>query len=101
LKYVDAVKYIGVQMARDLRWDKHIDYTASKANSTLGFLRQNISIGNPRIKEQSYGIQLLCAQFYKYSQTVWDPCSTCAVNRIESVQRRATRFTFIIGEHLV
>jgi len=30
----------------DFRWDKHIDYITSKANSTLGFLRRNINISN-------------------------------------------------------
>jgi len=29
----------------------------------------------------------------EYSQTVWDPYTAGAINRIESVQRRAARFT--------
>jgi len=91
LKHVDTVKYLGVQIAHDLRWDKHIDYITSKANSTLGFLRRNINISNPHVKEQSY--QTLVRPVLEYSQTVWDPYTTAGVDRIESVQRRAARFT--------
>ena len=85
------MKYLGVQISRDLRWDKHIDYITSKANSTLGFLRRNINISNPRIKQQSY--TTLVRPVLEYSQIVWDPYTSGAVNRIESVQRRAARFT--------
>jgi len=53
LKHVD-IKYLGVQISHDLRLDKHIDYIMSKANSTLGFLRRNINISNPQVKEHSY-----------------------------------------------
>ena len=91
LKHVDAVKYLGVQISHDLRWDKHIDYITSKANSTLSFLRRNINISNPRVKEQSY--TTLVRPVLEYSQTVWDPYTAGGVNKIESVQRRAARFT--------
>ena len=77
--------------SHDLRWDKHIDYITSKANSTLSFLCRNINISNPRVKEQSY--TTLVRPVLEYSQTVWDPYTAGGVNKIESVQRRAARFT--------
>ena len=68
LKHVDIAKYLGVQISHDLRWDKHIDYITSKANSTLGFLRRNINISNPQIKERSY--KTLVRPILEYSQSV-------------------------------
>jgi len=62
---LDVVKYLGVQISYDLRWDKHIDYITSKANSTLGFLRRNINISNAQIEENS---KTLARQILEYSQ---------------------------------
>ena len=69
----------------------NIDHITAKANSTLNFSRRNINISNPRIKEQSY--TTLVRPVLEYSQTVWDPYTAGAVNRIESVQRSVARFT--------
>jgi len=91
LKHVDVVKYLGIQISHDLRWDKHIDHITAKAILTLNFLRRNINISNPHIKEQSYTAHV--RPVLEYSQTVWDPYTAGAVNRIESVQRRAARLT--------
>jgi len=71
LKHTDTVKYLGVHISRDLQWDKHIDYITTKANSTLGFVRCNIKISNPQIKECAYNT--LVRPILEYSQTVWDP----------------------------
>jgi len=55
LKHVDVAKYLGVQISHDTGPSiLSIDYITSKANSTLGFLRCNINISNPQIKEHSY-----------------------------------------------
>ena len=91
LKHVDVVKYLGVKISQDLRWNEHIDYITSKANSTLGFVRRNINISNPQIKERAY--KTLVRPVLEYSSTVWDPHTTTAVKKIESVQRRAARTT--------
>jgi len=70
LKYVDVVKYLGVKISHDLRWNDHIDYVAAKANSTLRFVRRNININNPEVKERAY--KTLVRPILEYSSTVWD-----------------------------
>ena len=42
LKNVDSIKYLGVTITHDLRWNTHISNMCTKANRTLGFLRQNL-----------------------------------------------------------
>jgi len=49
LKYVDHVKYLGVNITNDLRWGKHVDIICNKANSALGFVRHNVNIGNAKV----------------------------------------------------
>ena len=91
LQHVDSIKYLGLTIAKDLRWDKHIDCIVAKANRTLGFLRRNININNPKLKAQAY--KSLVRPLLEFSSTVWDPHTDHLINKIEMVQRRAARFT--------
>ena len=63
----------------------------AKANSTLGFVRRNICINNPQIKELAY--KTLVRPILEYSSTVWDPYTSNAINKVEAVQHRAARIT--------
>ena len=89
LKHVNYVKYLHI--ISDLRWDKHIDNICSCANSSLGFILRNVNIGNPRVKGLAY--QSYVRLVLEYSPTVWDPYTIGSIKKIESVQRRAARFT--------
>ena len=42
LEEVSSAKYLGITISDDMSWNKHIEKTASKANSKLGFLRRNV-----------------------------------------------------------
>ena len=42
LENVDRIKYLGVTITNDLKWNTHIHNICTKANRTLGFLRRNL-----------------------------------------------------------
>jgi hypothetical protein len=42
LEFVDNIKYLGVHIANDLRWNKHVHEVANKANKLLGMLQRNL-----------------------------------------------------------
>ena len=42
LEYVGSIKYLGVTITHDLRWNTHISNICTKANRTLDFLRRNL-----------------------------------------------------------
>jgi hypothetical protein len=42
LQQVTENPYLGILLSEDLGWSKHIAKTASKASSTLGFVRRNL-----------------------------------------------------------
>ena len=44
LKHTNCIKYLGLTISKDLRWNKHVDKVVAKANNTLNFLRCNINI---------------------------------------------------------
>ncbi len=91
LKHVDHIKYLGLTISSDLRWDRHVDNITSKATNTLNFLRRNINVGNPQVKEQAY--KSLVRPSLEYSQAVWDPHTAGLIKKVEKVQRQAARFT--------
>ena len=42
LENVENIKYLGVTITSDLRWNTHVSNVCTKANRTLGFLRGNL-----------------------------------------------------------
>ena len=82
--------YLGVELTRDLNWNKHISNIVGKANRTLGFMRRNLSNCPEKIKKQAY--HALVRPHLEYASSVWDPHVQKQINDIEAVQRRAARF---------
>ena len=91
LEVVTDAKYLGVTISHDLRWDAHIRNVANTANRTLGFLKRNLRISSPKIKEMAYN-SLVRPQL-EYASSVWDPHTIKGANKVEMVQRRAARWT--------
>ena len=52
LSSVPQIKYLGVHISNDLKWNSHINSISSKTNQTLGFLKRNLKINSPTIKEK-------------------------------------------------
>ena len=50
-KNVESIKYLGVTITNDLRWNTHVTNVCTKANRTLGFLRQNLYSCPQKVKE--------------------------------------------------
>ena len=90
LATADSVKYLGVTITSDLRWNKHIHTITSKANRTLGFLKRNLKINSTALKSTAY--KTLIRPSFEYACTVWDPYTQGNNYKLEMVQRRAARF---------
>jgi hypothetical protein len=90
LAEVTSAKYLGVTISDDMTWSNHIDKTASKANSKLGFLKRNIKTKDAEIKEKAYN--MIVRPTMEYCSTVWDPHTKTQAETVEKVQRRAARW---------
>jgi len=90
LPQANEVKYLGVTVTKDLRWNKHIAQVRSKASGKLAFLQRNIRISSPHLKEQLY--KSLVRPTLEYASNAWDPHEQKLVYQLESVQRRAARW---------
>ena len=49
----------------------HCKYICKQANSTLSFLKRNINISNPKVKENAY--KALVRPTMEHACTTWDP----------------------------
>ena len=90
LEVIDSSKYLSVTISEDLTWRKRIEDSATKANTTLGFVRRNLSECTSKVKYVAY--TTMVRPRLEYSSTVWDPHPTSDVHTLEQVQRRAARF---------
>ena len=95
------IKYLGVHISQDLKWNSHINFISSKANQTLGFLKHNLKINPQTIKEKAY--KSIVRPKLEYCNSAWDP--KCIENpkdgdktnhrlvyQLKMVQRRAARW---------
>jgi hypothetical protein len=87
---VTDAKYLGVSIASDLKWDTHVKDITAKANRTLCFIRRNLKVSSPKIKERAYFG--LVRPRLEYASTVWDPYTASHKHALEMVQRRAARW---------
>ena len=54
LENVKSIKYLDVIITYDLKWNMHISHVRTKANITLGFLRQTLFSCPQDVKEAAY-----------------------------------------------
>ena len=90
LNMEDSTRYLGVELQSNMSWNRHMDQTVKKANSTLGFLRRNLRISNKQTKSAAYFSMV--RPIIEYCSTVCSPHTKEYVSKVEMVQRRAARY---------
>ena len=90
LESVNAAKYLGVTICKNLSWNSHIDNITTKANRTLGFVKRNIQTKNKDIRTMAYNT--LVRPQVEYASAVCSPHTKENNKKIEFVQRRAARW---------
>ena len=71
LQSTDSVKYLGLTLTSDLKFNTHINNVTAKANSILGLLRKNLKMSSQAVKTQAY--QSLVRSHLEYAATVLSP----------------------------
>ena len=83
LENVKNIKYLGVTITNDLRWNTHVSNVCTKANRTLGFLRRNLYACPREVKEAAY--KGLVRPDLEYSGSVWEPSGVGLQNELETI----------------
>ena len=66
----ESIKYFGVTITSDLRWNTHVSNVCTKANRTIGFLRRNLYSCPQEVKEAA--CKGLVHPILDYGSSVWD-----------------------------
>jgi hypothetical protein len=90
LEFINNIKYLGVNLSSDLRWDKHVMECISKANRVLGLLKRNLHFCSKEVKETAY--LSFVRPILEYAGIVWDPHCIYLEEQLEKVLKRAARF---------
>ena len=98
LDNVENIKYLGITITNDLKWNTNVSNICTKANRTLGFLRRNLSACPQDVKELAY--KGLVRPVLEYGGSVWDPSSILLQEELEKVHKRAARFVCNMQLHL-
>jgi len=89
LECVASAKYLGLEIASDLNWGKHIHNCTTKANRASAFAYRNIKGSPTRVQVRCY--KGIVRPLMEYASTVWDPHQANHTNLLERVQRRSAR----------
>ena len=89
VKHSTMEKDIGVEVDDQLRFSSHIDTITKKANSKAGWLRRSFRFMTPILFRPLY-IAIVRSQL-EYAAQVWSPYRQLEIDKLESVQIRATK----------
>ena len=86
----NTIKYLGVKLEPNLKWNTNTDFITNKASTKLGFVRRTIPPSQQQLRDKAY--KQIVRPVLEYSSTVWDSSLTCSQEQqLEAVQRRAAR----------
>ena len=92
LEEVKEFKDLGIITNHHLSWNLHIDHVVSKANRMLGLIKRTCEgLDDPKTL-----CTLSCSLVrsnLEYCSVVWSPYIKRNTDKLERVQRRATKFT--------
>ena len=89
LETVKNATYLGVNLASDLDWGKHIGTITAKGNRTAAFVPRNLK--GCTTKVQSHCFKGLVRPVLEYASVVWNPYKENHKNAVDMVQCRAAR----------
>lgn len=90
LAHVQEIKYLGITIQSDLKFDNHIHEKIKKASKVLGCIKSTLYDAPQKAKLLAY--TSLCRPILEYADTVWDPANKLNSYNIDMVQNRAVRF---------
>lgn len=90
LECVNFYKDLGLFTASGLSWNQHIDRITAKANRVLGLVKRTCRDLND-VETKSTLYCSLVRPLLEYSCETWNPYTKRNIDKLEAVQRRATR----------
>ena len=90
LTYLQPFQFLKRLIDSKLNWKNHYTNIIKKSNSTLAFLKRNLSKSPEFVKKTCY--TTLVRPQLEYASAIWDPHQTTYIDLLEKVQKRGARF---------
>ena len=91
---VQTIKDLGVVFDSRLKFDEHIDEKVNKAYQMLGIIKRNFIHLTPDSFVVLY--KALVRSHLEYAVSVWNPHYQFLIEKLEKVQKRATKLVFTV-----
>ena len=91
IKSCEVERDLGVSLDCDLTWHAQVSHQAARANKLLGFVRRNSRFIHSTSVRRTLYLGLVRAHL-GYATQVWAPQGIELISKLESIQRRATKF---------
>ena len=96
LAKTDLEKDLGVWIGSDLKWSHHVDAAVCTANRVWGEIRHSFRYMNNFTFKLLF--QSMVRPHLEYGACVWNPFLKKDIQKVEGVQRRATKSVFGLGK---
>jgi hypothetical protein len=90
LESVLVMRYLGIHISSNLKWECHTSHIAKKANSVIGLLRRNFCQSPSFMRRKLY--VTLVRPLLEFCCSAWDPFLKKDCAFLEAVQNRGARF---------
>ena len=90
LTHVDHHPFLGIELQRDMKFNKHIDMITDKAQKTLNMVKRTLKNASQTTKSHAY--KAIVRPKLEYASAVWDPHTKSEINKIAKIQNRAARW---------
>ena len=88
----NSVKYLGVHIDSNLKWNNHITKITAKANRALGLIKRNLKEAPKKTKWIAF--TCMVKPILEYASPVWSPYAVGLTNSLEKVQNNAIRWVY-------
>ena len=95
LSETDLEKDLGILTSSDMSWESHINAVVGKANRQLGLIRSSFKYLDEFTMKLLY--KSLVRPHLEYGATIWSPYWQKDKDKLESIQRRATKLESLRG----
>ena len=86
---VRSISFLGVKIDNSLTWTTHIAYISSKIAKSVGIIKKVSNVLNRNSLISLY--TSLVVPYLNYCNLIWGNASTCHLNRIHLLQKKAVR----------
>ena len=87
IKRAKKVKYLGLMIDENMKWDEHFAYISSKIRRNLGVMKR---LSNDIPLDSLVTLYLtLIEPYFRYCNTVWGNCEQGLLNKLQTLQNRA------------